>query len=456
MASLRYTYHRVFKYAQLLAIALGATISSTYFLGNGFLLHQLGPFAFLSYVAGGLITYLVMNSMAELAGNENPTHLSFIEYSYNHLSPSFSCAVGYTYWINWLITIPIECISGGFLLNALTPQVPIFIYATLIALAIFVLNSSYAKKFSKAQELFTYTHLAIFAIFIIVAALIFLGFVGNQKDFLGAKFLLRETGAFPNGFKVFMFNSVIMLLNFQGAEVIGLAASETKDAKQQVPETLREMAPAVSILYVLPMLLIALIYPWDNPVMEGSVFSRALESYGFTGFGTIFALLIVCGSVAVCNSGLYASTRCAHAMAHFKMLPSYFIHLSKKNVPYRLTVISSMSVFLIIVSAVLFPHSRYYDVLLSLSAFTGCISWIAICLAQIQVRKRMKKKEVLLLNYRDYLFPLGPYLAIFFMLFSMFIIFLDKTQQPAAFIGVSFFIISYLGFKLKLKLKPLS
>lgn len=451
MTSLRYSFHKIFRFGQLLAIALGATISSTYFLGNGFLLHQLGPFAFLTYLAGGLITFLAMNSMAELAGNQAPTHLSFIEYSYDHLSPAFSCAVGYTYWINWLVTIPIECISGGFLLNALFPGIPIIVFALLIAFLIHILNMGYVKRFGYFQELFTYTHMAIFLVFILMAALIFLGFIGKEGHFLGAKYLLRETGAFPNGFKVFVFNSIIMLLNFQGAEVIGLAASETHEAKRQVPETLKEMAPVMTILYVLPMLLLAVIYPWDNPPIEGSVFSRALESYGFRGFGSLFAILIVCGSVAVCNSGLYACARCAHAMAHFKMLPRYFLHISEKNIPSRVTFVSTLSIFAIMLSEFFFPKSRYYDVLLSLAAFTGCISWITICMAQIKYRSKLSKEATKRLKYRDRLFPVGPYFAILFMLVSMFAIFLDQSQQLAAATGVSLFVVPFLGFKIKQK-----
>lgn len=436
-----YKFSRVFRFSQLFAIAVGGTISSTYFLGNSLLFHQLGPFTFLSFLAGGLITYLSMNAMAELAGNEHPNHLSFVKYSYDYVSPAIACGVGYSYWINWLIYIPTECIAGGFFLNAVFSKVPIIIFAMCIAFIITYFNLKKTSEFGKSAEWFTYTHLCVFALFILLSLLIFLGFAGHEKQFLGLKYLIPEAGIFPNGWKVFLFNGLIMILNFQGAEIIGLSASETIKPENETPKTIKEMAPAVTILYTLPMLLLGLIYPWDNPPVDGSVFATSLESYGFKDIGKLISFLIFCGSVAVSNSGLYAASRASHALAHYKMLPRSFSKLSQENMPKRLVLLSSLIVFAILVGGFYFEAGEYYQILLMLSGFSGTIAWIYICISQIKKRQSLKAKECQKLSYKDYLYPWGTLVAILLMLGSIFAVLFEPDLRVSFILGSLTFVL---------------
>ena len=52
----------------LLMISIGGTIGTGLFLGSGQTLHQAGPFgAILAYMAGGLVMYLVLLCLTELA-----------------------------------------------------------------------------------------------------------------------------------------------------------------------------------------------------------------------------------------------------------------------------------------------------------------------------------------------------------------------------------------------------
>ena len=61
-----------------------------------------------------------------------------------------------------------------------------------------------------------------------VAGLIVCGLVGDQ-GYLGAKVLLSQGGFAPQGYWPIVLTMVIILVNFQGTEIIGLAAGECKD-----------------------------------------------------------------------------------------------------------------------------------------------------------------------------------------------------------------------------------
>jgi len=62
-------------------IAIGGIVGSSFFLGTGYIFNQIGPFVFLAFILGAVITFLTMECQAELAGAEEPTHHSFVAYA---------------------------------------------------------------------------------------------------------------------------------------------------------------------------------------------------------------------------------------------------------------------------------------------------------------------------------------------------------------------------------------
>ena len=74
------------------------------------------------------------------------------------------------------------------------------------------------------------------AAFSIVAGLICLGLIGDQ-GYIGTKVLLGSGGFAPNGYWSIVLTMVIILVNFQGTEIIGLAAGECEKPECTVRKT---------------------------------------------------------------------------------------------------------------------------------------------------------------------------------------------------------------------------
>ena len=108
-------------------IALGGIIGSGFFLGTGTVVNQVGPAVFLAYILGGIIIYLTMLCLGELAV-AIPISGSFIHYTADFISPSFACGVGWSYWISWVVYIPAECLAGGIIMQLFT-GINIYIWA---------------------------------------------------------------------------------------------------------------------------------------------------------------------------------------------------------------------------------------------------------------------------------------------------------------------------------------
>ena len=380
-------FSRTLKYKHILAIAIGGTISSTYFLGNGYLLHEMGPFAFLAFIFGGLIAHLTMSCMAELAGNEVPTHHSFLAYSKDHISPDYSCAVGWCYWLNWVLYTPTECIAAGILSHLFIPQVPVHIWATLFAIGITFVNLRHVRLMGRVSFWLTFIHFSLFISFAVLAIYIFFASLAPSSTFIGTRNLLGPEGMFPNGLVVFFVNMIIMILNYQGTEIIGLAASEAENPKIDISRAMKRISLIVTGLYVTPMFLLALIYPWQSANISSSVFAEALKSYGFISFAKIFSIFIIAGALSCANSALYAATRTLHALSDFRMSPQFFGKLNPSGVPARGVLFSFLLIWLIIAITYFAPSEKVYLNLMGLSGCTGSIAWISICWAQIRFRK---------------------------------------------------------------------
>ena len=67
--------------------------------------------------------------------------------------------------------------------------------------------------------------------FTVISAGICFGFIGNQ-GFIGTSVLLGAGGFAPSGYWPIVLTMVIILVNFQGSEIIGLAAGECKQPEK--------------------------------------------------------------------------------------------------------------------------------------------------------------------------------------------------------------------------------
>src|SRR3990167_4060362 len=220
-------------------IALGGIIGSGFFLGTGEVVNQVGPAAFIAYILGGIIVYLTMLCMGELAV-AIPISGSFITYTAEFISPIIACGVGWSYWISWVAYIPAECIAGGIIMQHFT-GINGYIWAVCIGFLITYINIAEVGTFGEIE--FWLALIKIFALmgFVILTIFIFFGIIhGHQPaKMIGGKYLLDQGGLFPNGGTVLLTAMVLLLVNYQGSEIIGLAAGESIEPARMISRAVR-------------------------------------------------------------------------------------------------------------------------------------------------------------------------------------------------------------------------
>ncbi len=444
--------HRGLKDRHVQLIALGGVIGSGYFLGTGAVIHQVGPSVFLAYILGGLIIYLTMLCMGELTV-AIPTSGSFINYTAEFISPALACGVGWSYWISWVSYIPAECVAGGIIMEYFT-GVDGYVWAICFGLLITYINMAKVNTFGEIEFWLALIKIIALFGFIGLSLLIFFGMIhGSQPSgIIGGRFIFGQGGLFPNGGMVLLTAMVLLLVNYQGSEIIGLAAGESIDPARMIPNVIRNVTFRILFIYIIPVFCLVLIFPWQKANLANSVFSDALNFYGLKWAGAITSFVTLTASLSCSNSGLYGIVRSLNALARNGMAPRQLAKLNRRAVPQNAGIVSLISIWILLITGYFMGKTTLYIALLLVSGFTGATAWISLCWAQINFRQRLYQAGYTTHDLR-YKTPGSPYtgiVAIILMLICMFFLLLhhDPTYKIAFGIGLLSFLAPIAIYKL--------
>ncbi len=439
-------------------IALGGIIGSCYFLGTGAVVASVGPAACLAYIFGGLIIYLTMLCMGELAV-AIPTSGSFVNYASDFISPSFACGVGWSYWINWIAYIPAECVAAGIIMHAFT-GISSYLWALAFGLLITFINISHVRIFGEIEFWLAIVKIAALVGFSVLSLFIFFGMIhGHQPPhMIGFKYLTGQGGLFPNGWVAFLTGMVLLLVNYQGSEIIGLTAGESQDPMKTIPKAIRAVTFRILMIYIIPVMLLVLIFPWQKAGLSNSVFADALSRYGLNWAGAVISFVTVTASLSSSNSGFYGTVRAMLALSRNGMAPKSLSQLNRHYVPQRAVFMTLIAVWIILGVSYFFGDTSLYLALLLVSGFTGTICWIALCWSQINFRKRFLARGYTIKDLR-YKTPGTPHtgaIAIFLMLCCLGLLFFspDPTYKIAFGIGCCTLFIPFTSYYLLSRYKP--
>lgn len=445
-------YKRGLKDRHVQLIALGGIIGSGYFLATGEIINQVGPSVFIAYIFGGLIIYLTMLCLGELAV-AIPISGSFITYTAEFISPTIACGVGWSYWISWVAYIPAECIAAGIIMEHFT-GINGYVWAVCFGLLITYINIAKVGTFGEIE--FWLAVIKIFALFgfVVLSLLIFFGFIhgSHPASIIGGKYIFDQGGLFPNGTLPLLTAMVLLLVNYQGSEIIGLAAGESIDPARMIPRAVKNVTYRILFIYIIPIFCLVLIFPWQKANLNNSVFADALNFYGLHWAGAATSFVTLTAALSCSNSGVYGIVRSLNALARNGMAPKPLGKLNRNFVPQNAGIVTLISIWFLLGISYFFGQSLLYIALLLVSGFTGATAWISLCWAQINFRKRLYEAGY---TTKDLQFktPGSPYtgiIAIILMVGCLAFLCMgkDPSYKIAFIMGVASFIAPILIYKL--------
>ncbi|KAF5989213.1 amino acid transport GAP1 [Fusarium coicis] len=384
---------RELKNRHLQMIAFGGSIGTGLFVASGVALYRGGPVSLLlAFIIMGAMQFFTMQALGELSV-AFPVGGSFSNYSTRFLDPSWGFAMGWNYTLQYLIVLPLEIIAGAFTTNYWNPNASKSIFIVLFFILILGINLLGVKGYGEAEFVFSAVKVTAIVGFILLGIII--NIAGSpEEDYIGFT-RWQNPGAFHNGFKGFASVLVTATFSFAGTEMVGLAAAETSNPKKSLPAAVKQVFWRISLFYILSILLIGLLVPYNEPRLLGakygsdaaaSPFVIAIEMSGSDVLPDIMNAVILVSLISVGNTAVYASSRTLAALAEQSLAPKIFAYIDRTGRPL-VAIICCGLLGLLAFSANSKIHNEIFNWLLAISGLSTLFTWSSICVCHIRFRK---------------------------------------------------------------------
>jgi GABA permease len=376
---------------QLSMIALGGVIGAGLFVGSGVVIGDTGPAAFLTYALCGLLVILVMRMLGEMAA-ANPSTGSFADYAAKALGSWAGFSVGWLYWYFWVIVVGFEAVAGGKVLNYWF-HAPLWLLSLCLMVLMTATNLFSVSSFGEFEFWFAGIKVATIVLFLGIGSLFVLGLLpGHHGDLAN---LTGHGGFFPKGVAAVFAAIVVVIFSMVGAEIVTVAAAESRDPVRAVQRATRSVVARIAIFYVGSVFLLVLIVPWNSVELGSSPYVAAFKHMGLPGADQAMNAVVLTAVLSCLNSGLYTASRMLFVLAARDEAPRRLVKLSRRGVPAAAILFSSAIGFLCVVMSWLAPRTVFLFLLNSSGAIILFVYWL-IALSQIVLRRRTPDEKLAL------------------------------------------------------------
>lgn len=385
-------------------ITLGGIIGASLFVGSGNVIRNVGPAAIVSYLIGGILVFLAMRMLGEMAA-ARPTTGSFMEYARVGLGDWAAYFVGWLYWYFWVGVIAFEAVVSGSILHSWVPAVPEWVFSIAMMLIFTVTNLISVRSFGEVEFWLASIKVVAIVVFLGVGVLFALGFWPGGSFSLPN---LWEHGGFaPNGVWPVIAGVAIVIFSYFGTEIAVMAAAESEDPAKGVRQATTTVIWRILLFFVGAVFLIVVIVPWNqlpDPQVEGP-FVHVFTLYGIPAAGAIMSAVTLTAVCSVLNSGLYSAARMFAALADKGYAPAIVAKRSRNGVPVAAVIASTLGGYAAVIVNFAAPESGIFDFIMNSAGLVALFVYAFIALTQIRMRQRMTKEEVAGLELKMWLHP---------------------------------------------------
>ena len=338
--------------------------------------------------------------------------------------------MGLNYWLNWALTIASEIAAAVILIKFWFPHASDILVSGGILFLIVIFNIFSVRIYGEVEFFMSFIKVAAIIVFIVLGALIVFGTPGH-----GIHNLHIGDAPFHSGWKGFIGVFLATGFAFSGCEIVGITAGEARDPEHSVPRAIKKVFWRLALFYVLAMVIIALLIPYNSPALmvqndvKASPFTLVFSHYFHKEYAAdILNLVILTAVISAANASVYTASRTLWYMAHKKQIPSIFAKITESGVPIN-AIIASLSFGLIVLATSFVKSGELFNFLVNIVSSSGFISWFGISLSHYLFRKNILKGDTSKLKYKALWFPFGP-------IFSMVLVILIVAGQFYTFDGV--------------------
>lgn len=328
------------------AISTGAMFSSGFFLLPGLASHYTGPSVFIAYLVSGLLILPAMFSIAEIS-TALPRSGGAYFFLDRSLGPLLGTIGGLGTYFSLMFKTAFAIIGIG-AYAAFYWEIPVKTIAIMATLFFMAMNLIGAKKTSGMQKFLVVFLLVVLGVFIIDG--LYNIFFTQRVD----SPLQNEhfTPLFTNGIEGIITTAGFVFVSYLGLTQIASIAEEIKNPERNIPLGMILSLAVTGLVYVLGVfVMVALIDP-DKLSTDLAPAATAVQNMFHWMPGNLGMYLVTGAAMAAFastgNAGLLSSSRYPFAMSRDKLFPSKFAKISKRGIPVRAILLTTLLIIFFI------------------------------------------------------------------------------------------------------------
>lgn len=426
-------------------ITFGGIIGAGLFVGSSTAINTIGPAAVVSYALAGFLVLLVMRMISEMA-MATPGVQTFPDFARVGVGNWAGFLVGWLYWYFWVVVIAIEAIAGAKIINGWFPMLEVWQIGVVLMALLTAVNLMSAKSYGEFEFWFASTKVVAIIVFILAAAAYATGLTSPDGPTFSN---LTEHGGFaPSGIAIIFVGVSTTIFSLCGAEIATLAAAESEEGASTIAKMTISVSVRILVFFVLSILMIVSIVPWNEIEVGVSPFAQALRVMGYPAADLIMNSIVLVAVLSCLNSGIYITSRAMFGLAKNGDAPQSCVQLNKARVPIRAILIASLFSYVALAASVLSPD-RVFNFLVNASGAIMLFIYLLIAWAQLRLRTKYEAEAPERLQIKMWLFPYGTWFAIAGILAVLALMGTSETHAIELWTSVLVAAVFMIGYWLK-------
>ncbi|KAJ3063514.1 hypothetical protein HDU99_004803, partial [Rhizoclosmatium hyalinum] len=273
-------------------IAIGGAIGTGLLLRSGTSIAQAGPVgALLCFAIVGLQVFGVIAGIGEMA-TLLPVEGGFSQFPSRFVHKSLGFAMGWTYWITWVLTIAAEMAGIANLMQywVASSTVQPWIWSLAYLAPIAIINLFPVNGFATLEFILCIIKILAIVLFLIIGVVVWFGANDSRQPLWFTNWKPAMKG--DNSVDLFLRiakNFATAFFAYGGTELVGLTAGEAINPRKSVPRAINGTFYRVLIFYLGALLVVGLILPPDSEFLMSADIAKSPFVYAFKTVSISFA-----------------------------------------------------------------------------------------------------------------------------------------------------------------------
>ncbi|MBI0103587.1 APC family permease [Gilliamella sp. W8145] len=321
------------------------------------------------------------------------------------IHPNAGFLVGWLLLLDYLFIPAVAYLFSGISLNALIPEVPVWIWTCFAVVITTMLNLIGVKKSARITLVILVVEIAVLFAVLLVGIWIITTH-GTKQDWL-TPFIGGELFNWSS-----LFNAVsIAVLSYLGFDAIATFSEEHSGKRNLVSKAIISCLILAGCLFVIQIYIGALLNPYDSeylrnhPELQGKAYYNIVNNEINLWLGWSLSLMKAVGASFAAMVGQAAASRLLFSMGRDKRLPAFFAKIGKKSgVPSRAILFSALFNLLLVFIAA--NHAKGLPMLVSFVDVGALCAFIMLHVSVIGYFKFKKRSNGWRANLFDILIPI--------------------------------------------------